>query len=188
MDTKFLFKSFSHIEENKVSNIPLDLDTFSYKFSSLDFVRKSCNKYINNVLDQVPIKGSRKRILVDIKVHYLKKGEIPALPNWHIDGTGFLLDDDETEINHLFISDDCSATEFLKDDVELELENNRMTDLDEYLDGIETVKIAPNTIYSYLRSPHRATPAVRDGKRMLIRVTETNTIQPRNQKIEVTYR
>lgn len=161
----------------------------SYKFASLKFVRNNCNDYVNYVIDNMPIVGDRRHILVDVKVHNLKKGQIPALPHWHIDCVNRPDNKAREEHNHIFLAGSC-MTQFIKDDIELEIDSDR-PNYDRILESVnfelEKRFVIPYTVCSYGRALHRAKPAVKDETRILIRVTESDIIAPTNSKFSPTY-
>jgi hypothetical protein len=186
VDTKFRLKaidSVKYTEKMRMTTMS-DLPDVDYKFASLDFIKKNTTDYVRMILDRVPIVGEHRNILVDSKVHYLKKGQTPALPHWHFDCVGDPRDEALEENHHLFITEGCS-TNFLKEEVEIDLPFGFSHSI---FNGLVGQKIEPYRIYSYRRHLHQATPAEKDCVRLLIRVTESNLIKPNNKKFKVTYR
>lgn len=161
-----------------------DIPDRSYKFASLKFVRQNCNDYVNYVIDNMPLVGDRRNILVDVKVHNLEKGQIPALPHWHIDCVNRPDNKAREEHNHLFLAGSC-MTQFLKKDLELDIEDERPNYdrlLKNFESELEKRYAIPYTVCSYGRALHRARPAVKRETRLLIRVTESDIISPSNKK------
>lgn len=175
-------KSIKHVGIKDVTSVP-DLNTESFKFAPLSYALRNTNKFISDLIESCII-GDRKGIMVDVKVHDLKKGDSPALEHWHIDCCNSPHYRGREEHNHLYITG-VSYTEFLKNDIEVDLPDNPKYNT--LLKDCESVKIEAGKIYSYGRYPHRATPAVEDGTRLLIRVTETDNIQGFQKGFKPTY-
>lgn len=175
-------KGIKHVRVRNINETP-DLNTESFKFAPLSYAIRNTNKFIASLIESCII-GDRRGIMIDVKVHDLKEGDSPALKHWHIDCCNSPGYRGREEHNHLYISG-VSYTEFLKDDVEVDLPDvPRYNDL---LEGYESVKIEAGKVYSYGRFPHRATPAIMDGKRLLVRVTETDNIQAFQRGFKPTY-
>lgn len=168
---------------------PEQLDTDCFKFAEIGFVRQNSNEYVNYVLDNIPIVGNRKHVLVDVKVHHLQEGEYPALKHWHIDCVNNPLSSLREEYNHIFVSGQWCLTEFLACRIDIDITPDQVLNFDSILpDGISTKRILGNTIYTYGRAVHRAVPSIKDHSRLLIRVSESDQIRPINKRFEVTYR
>jgi hypothetical protein len=167
-----------------------DLPRDSFKYSDINFVRKNTTDYVRHILDKVNVQGKHKNVLVDIKVHTLKQGQIPALPIWHLDNTNHPDNPAREEVNHLFLMGDFCLTEFLKTEIEvdgIDFDSKKRYNWDTMVPE-RGVAIPANTIVTYGRHLHRAVPSLSDGIRLLIRVTETDTVRPINKNFEVTYR
>lgn len=182
---RFKFKNINDVlVSEKIANY-VDFDTPSFKFCSLNWALKNTNSFCANIIKMAPIQGNHKYTIVDVKVHDLQIGVVPALPHWHLDCIGNPLDKRMEELHHLFITEG-SLTEFPQNSIETEINPEERNFVLNHLPFIP-VKIEPYRIYSYGRVPHRATPAYKNCKRLLIRVTETNVIAPRNSLFEPTY-
>lgn len=156
-----------------------------------------------NALGLLNLHGDRKNIVVDTKVHFLMKGMCPAIPGWHNDGVPRLdnnsgeavlsgmMDGSFTEPRyHLLVTGTICPTRFLLDPIGFEdyelldggagnLYTN-MSDIvesdyrGEYLDTEDSV------MYEWgWKNIHTAQVANARGWRYLIRVTETDYIEPR---------
>ena len=114
-----------------------------------------------------------KSIYFDFKVYDLKEGDCGcALPEWHIDVTP---DPNHStkECRHLIYTTEI-GTEFLLDEIVVD---RHVRDFRELLPikGNNTLQVPPNTISLYHRSNvHRAPIMVKDCKRVMIRLTETD--------------
>lgn len=160
-------------------------------------------------LGAMDLRGDRKYIIVDTKVHHLLPGFIPSIPGWHTDGvprgeTGLNPNNhgkpnlraqatahpDEAPRYHLLVTGEHSPTEFLhgsmlmrfSDDIGAEL-YQEMTDQIErlWLPHFAKPWAVPScTVVEWdWWNIHRAVPATARGWRFLIRVTETDHIVPR---------
>jgi len=203
---KYRFKAIDSVKKGVLLKEPrlTDLPAESYKFASLKYVRNNVrNDYVQYVLDSIPIRGNHKSILVDIKTHHLKAGQIPALPHWHFDCVKNPLYDSCSanrdkmsrflsrsveEVHHIFISSPYCRTEFLAESFETDLDPLDGPRFDDKIGDVKGAKIEACRIYSYKRHLHRATPAEQDCTRLLVRVTESDIIKPHNRPFEPTYR
>lgn len=183
--TMIKLKSINEIKS--ISYQPIyDFSTPCFKGASFDYVLENTNDEIVDLLKCIPLERKHKNILVDVKVHSLKSGEYPALPHWHIDGVSNYFHPEKEEVNHLYITESGSSTEFLTNPELVDIQNEN-TNFDKILKHCSGTKINPNTIYTYGRVPHRATPSTQDCVRLLVRVTETNILKPKNQIFKPTY-
>ena len=188
---KIEFQSIQDVEIHDSFSpfVPSELPKISYKHASLDFVKSRTTPYVQHILSKMPFTHLRKRILVDIKVHHLKKGWYPAIPGWHIDGVQNITHAAQKTRNiyHLFLSGETSITQFLSKRVQRDVDEHTPPDYDALLQGIGGVSIPKNTICSYSIAPHRAIAAKKQEFRLLIRAVETDFIRPRNTSFQVYY-
>lgn len=164
-----------------------DLPQFSFKNSRLRYIHPYLTPYVERVISAMPFEHKHQRILVDVKVHHLKKGEYPAIPGWHIDGLQNILKASDDNLYHLFVSGQGCLTQFLPFSVERELDINMTPNYNVLFQGIEGTFIPSNTICTYRKAPHRASRAQFDETRLLIRAVETNYLRPRNRFFDVYY-
>jgi hypothetical protein len=129
--------------------------------------------------------GGYKNILVDVKTHWLSKGDRPALSNWHFDNIAWDNPAVREENNLLFISGDFCLTEFLAEDQVLQ--NGRATLKVLNSQDWAAKKIPARTVVRYGRLAHRASVAERTACRLLIRVSETDKTRPQNKRFDPTY-
>lgn len=152
------------------------------------------------------LRGDRKYIIVDTKVHLLMPGWVPAIPGWHTDGVPRGEDMNpagkgepnlraqlEGKVSapryHLLVTGEHCPTRFLNQPVEFDLDLDAGKDLyremsrqmrDLVNDGAETMVSPPSTVVEWdWWNVHTAQQATGRGWRYLIRVTETDHIAPR---------
>jgi len=179
-----------------ISPYPADTELASvrcFKYADYDYAYRNCaNSYVRSVLDKIPILGNHKRVLIDIKVHDLKLGEIPCVPGWHLDGSINPKNlPKRPEVFTLFITGGYevdSTTQFLDLPITLEVEDSwnfatmsqkcsRLIPIDYPTWSVPTRQFVT---YSDLHF-HRGKAATRLQKRLLIRTTETDIITPQNR-------
>lgn len=155
-----------------------------YKFGNVDLIR---------ILDQVKITNRFKYISVDMRVQFLSPN-VTSAPrgNWHFDANGFK-EEDESAI-HLLVSDTTALTEFTSDRIlltqfdenssllDVELHMNRSTEL------FKPIATEPNRFVTFngARHLHRAIRAAGNEFRFMIRILESNHVQPNRFKDAVT--
>lgn len=158
-------------------------------------------------LGLVRLNGERKYVTVDTKVNLLLPGFIPAIPGWHTDGVprGTTLNpggkgepkisaqangDVPSSFYHLLVTGHHSQTQFLPQPLQLEVEDSAALyeNMTRSIDRIFGRSIEVPEVY---KAPscemvewdwwniHRAVPANARGWRYLIRVTESDFIEPR---------
>lgn len=160
-------------------------------------------------LGAMNLRGDRKHIIVDTKVHMLLPGFIPSIPGWHTDGVPrgdeglnpnnhgapnlraqIEAHPDEAPRYHILVTGDHSPTEFIRESMQLRFPEDIGSDLyREMTDQIDRLwlphfatpwAVPPCTVVEWdWWNVHRAVPATARGWRFLIRVTETDHITPR---------
>ncbi len=152
------------------------------KYGSLDFVLQKSNKQVSKIIETMcsVIQNKHSYIIVDVKVHDLKEKELPCLDNWHIDCVGRHDEPQKEEVHHLVLFGDCSLTSFIDGPIEIDVPNDKVINWNKLLVDPPTFQIESNTIYTYGRNLHKGMPATKNGRRLLIRITETDKINPRN--------
>ncbi|MBM76299.1 MAG: hypothetical protein CMK59_12920 [Proteobacteria bacterium] len=166
---------------------PADIPKVSYKCCSLRFALRNTTPYVQNVLRAMPIQNRHKRVLVDIKVHHLKPGDVPAIPGWHIDGTRHILDERKDNLYHLFVSGISCLPQFLKERAWIDVHPEQLPNYDSLLADSQGQAITSCVIHSYDRYPHRAVPTTESSTRLLIRAVETDRREPHNRAFNVGY-
>jgi hypothetical protein len=127
---------------------------------------------------------------VDLKIHMLMEGQIPAIPNIHCDNvprvggkTRYDLIEEKVRPMYLWVSDE-PTTEFICRDWDTkDYTPSSHGDLADYVklkskDGLRMQKIPPKTwVKMNQKTPHRATVATKAGWRVFCRLTH-NSITP----------
>lgn len=146
-------------------------------------------------LSKVELKKDKEFTVVDVKVHMLMPGMVPAIPGWHTDGVPrdrgdnkrkgnpdiFLQEQQESPHFHLLVHGN-NTTQFYLPVIDLDVPEDIGTDLYVWMTQ-EVDKRTPNGRYNIPSSTwltwnwwniHRARPAEVAEWRYLIRVTETD--------------
>lgn len=160
------------------------------KYGSPEFVIKNSSDQVRSIIQEMlpNINNKHNNVIIDVKVHDLKLGEMPCMNNWHMDCVGRHDEEFKEECHHLIIFGDCSRTIFLCDSITLEnVPNDKVINWNKVIDlhPYNIFQIKPNHIYTYGRNLHRGAPATKDGRRLLIRITETDKIKPQNIKRDI---
>lgn len=160
-----------------------------YKYADIEYVLGVCdNDYVKYVLSKIPIFNKHKRVLIDIKVHNLVVGDYTCVPGWHLDGSinpNKLPKKPETFT--LFVTGSAALTEFLAQEF--------IVDIDESLDfaarsnfysgkipSSHPITVIPSCTFSTYDDSyyHRGKASSGRERRLLIRTTETDIINPKN--------
>ncbi|SCW95369.1 hypothetical protein [Ancylobacter rudongensis] len=152
-----------------------------WKYADVEFVYPRTTDLVRTVIDRAPITGKFKRVLIDVKVQDLTPEFCSCIPGWHLDGAfpkpGALPDH-----HHLFVMNG-PLTEFIDEPVACEV--SYPVDMPAILRQIpRNVRIgtcAPNAITTFTSYDfHRGVTASAPTRRLLVRLTETNTVFARN--------
>lgn len=171
-------------------------------------------------LGAMQLRGDRRYIVVDTKVHHLLPGFIPSIPGWHTDGVprGDSMSpiahgapnlrmqveagEEDAPRYHLLVTGEHCPTQFFTRPITFDVDLDTIgTDLYQRMtvqvnDAIEHLKFADkhypctwdtpeNTVVEWdWWNIHRAQQATGRGWRFLIRVTETDHIEPRRSPNE----
>ncbi len=166
-------------------------DVRCFKYADYDYVYRNCaNDYIRYVLDHIPIFGRHKHVLLDVKVHDLKQGQIPCVPGWHLDGSINPKNlPKRPEVFTLFVTGSNARTEFFSEPIRIEVEDswNFATMSRKCSRFVPQLTLAVWTA-GYCQFVtyddhhfHRGRRATGNEKRLLIRTTETDIITPQNR-------
>jgi hypothetical protein len=162
------------------------LPTLNYKYASLKHVLglESTNGTVRQIVEQCPLQLKHKRVLIDVKVQHLVPSKTSCIPGWHLDGPGNPLHPSKPELHHLYIHQEGGETEFIDGEFEL--------DIDDTMTHHDIVQLVPNNVAVTKTKPkhfatftrfdfHRGINVSKPMTRLLIRLTETDTILPRNK-------
>lgn len=155
----------------------------NYKYAGFDYVYRNTNDFVRSILDQAPIYGDHRYVLVDVKVQHLTPEKHSCIPGWHLDGPENPLHDSQPEIHHLFVTGGGS-TEFIAEPVMLEVDpNDKQKDIVARIpDNVAIIEAEQNAFNTFTRFDfHRGILAKELLTRLLIRVTESDVIRPRNK-------
>lgn len=161
-----------------------------FKYAEYDYVMRACdNDYVRYVLQRIPIFGRHSRVLIDIKIHELKQGEVACVPGWHLDGSinpnGL---PKEPETFTLFVTGERARTKFLGRPISLPVDDswsfvemNRRC-AKQIPDNHPEWTMPSCTFGTYDDHYfHRGVSAGGDERRLLVRTTETDIIKPQNR-------
>lgn len=163
-----------------------DLPRATFKHAGLERVRAETTDYVRAVLDAVDLRGLHRWVVVDVKVSQLVAGRYPCIPGWHCDSVLDPHHPTRPERHHLFVSGDASLTEFVAAPVELTI--GPASSARAFLAGVDRQlatldppvwSIPSCQVVEYGRFDlHRAARSRANETRLLVRVTETDLIQP----------
>lgn len=142
-----------------------------YKYSDVRWVLETSTPAIKQLLVSCPYRhGRRRHVVCDVKIGWLAAGQMPCIPHWHTDCTMDRDHPGSPEIHYLYITGAGSRTQF------------RWCAPDSHF--VAHMRIPTDAWVTYSREhEHRCTPATESGYRLLVRVTETDIIKPKNNKI-----
>lgn len=178
-------------------------NTMNLRQCSLDDAMRYGGPITRSAIGAMYLREDRKHIVVDTKVNFLLPGFVPAIPGWHTDGVprgadlnpgGSGAPDLRAQVDgkisapryHLLVTGTHSQTRFMNKPTVLTVENghnlyqsmsrevNKIKDPMAFFDA-PSCKVVEWDWWSI----HAAVPATARGWRYLIRVTETDHIEPR---------
>jgi len=157
------------------------LPEYDWKYAPFDLAYRSLPPFFQYVVSQAPIEHKHKRVLIDVKVQHLTPEKESCLPGWHLDGPPNPLHAALPEKHHLLIMGGA-PTEFVGQKLVLSVPDVDTHQKDLLAQIPEDVSIEPiglDAFYSFTRFDwHRGVFAEQPLTRVLIRVTETDVIQP----------
>jgi hypothetical protein len=170
--------------------------------ASLEDALKYGGELTKAAIGAMDLKFDRKYIIVDTKIHMLMPGFYPAIPSWHTDGVprGEELRPDvkgAPDIHaqewmtpsrfHLLVTGEGCLTDFVTTPIELNVPDEPNTELykmihdqiEERKNDLEITTIPTCTVVEWdWWNIHRGVKAQKHEWRYLIRVTETDHMQP----------
>lgn len=162
-----------------------DWPTDDWKYADVHFVYPRTNDLVRKVIDATPITGRFKRVLIDVKVQDLEPKICSCLPGWHLDGAP-PHPDREPDHHHLFVMNG-PLTEFIAEPVVCETDlsfskQDFANILRQIPRDVKVMTIAPNAVNTFTSYDfHRGVYATAPCRRLLIRLTETNTVLANNK-------
>ncbi len=194
-----------HLDRHSRSCDPITQDEIRSTPGLLNASLKDAVMYggraVQAALSSAPLLYARDNVIVDVKVHMLMPGMVPAIPGWHTDGvprcesgspSGPLAPDLRRQegvlspIYHLFYAGCDAPTVFLNErDVELDVPADPSADLYSRItkevtarDTLERVELPDLSWWTWdWWELHSAQPSRDRGWRMLIRITESDFIE-----------
>ncbi len=161
----------------------IEYSKYDWKYADIDFVFPGLPQSLQSIVEQVPLRGGYKRTLIDIKVQDLVPDRTSCIPGWHLDGPENPLHDSKPEQHHLFIHGG-GPTEFVDQTLLLRVKHD-MTQRDlavQIPDEVSVKAILEDGFNSFTRFDwHRGINVDVPTRRLLIRVTETDTIRANNK-------
>lgn len=158
------------------------LPEYDWKYAPFDLAYRSLPPFFQYVVSQAPLEHKHKRVLLDVKVQHLTPDRESCIPGWHLDGPPNPLHPSRPEKHHLFIMGGA-PTEFVGQSLVLWLpdkEDTHQKDLVSQIpEEVAVEAIGLDAFYTFDRFDwHRGVIADHPLTRVLIRVTETDIIQP----------
>lgn len=171
---------------------PVELSNFQYptvnwKYASARWVlshAESTNDTLRDIILQCPIVGKHKRILLDVKVQDLEPSKTSCIAGWHLDGPENPLHDSEPEIHHLYIHEEGGETEFISNELNLDVDStmSQKEIVDMIPKDVNITKSVAGCFTTFTRYDfHRGINVKNPMRRLLVRLTETDVILPRNK-------
>jgi hypothetical protein len=170
---------------------PVELSTFEYptvnwKYASLEHVLEhpSTNQTLRDIIFQCPVMNQHKRVLIDVKVQNLFPSKTSCIPGWHLDGPENPLHPSRPELHHLYIHEKGGETEFIADSFELAIDSNmKQREIVKLIpENVSVTKSVAGCFATFTRFDfHRGINVKKPMKRLLVRLTETDLILPRNK-------
>jgi len=154
------------------------------EISPLSSIFKQIDKFIGH---------NHSFLSYDLKVKDVVKGKYPSICGWHCDGINIEAYDQSHQDRYLIlVNDENCLTQFISEPVELEVNplmsvSQQMKSFQDQIEykKIRSEKIPPWTLVEYSnRSFHTVTAPLKDHRRLLIRVNESDYIKPRLSRIE----
>ena len=163
-----------------------------FKYAEFDIAYEKSLPCVKEILSTCPFVGGFKHKLVDVKLHKLAEGECPCLFGWHLDGHPNPFKYEKPAIYHLFlIGPEHSRTLFLDAPVELDVIDDEPKKVnDSYVQQLSVIKPpyhhAPESSWVTFTSEdfHSGPIVTTAANRLLVRIAETNWIEPRNAEVK----
>lgn len=180
--------TFNHtpLQVTPLADLPAignDWPADDWKYADVQFVYSRTTDLVRKVIDATPLKGGFKRVLIDVKVQDLTPEITSCIPGWHIDGA-FPEDGVVPDHHHLFVTNG-PPTEFIGEPFTLSstdpIKDHFRTLVGMAPKQLKVIACTPNAINTFTSYDlHRGVVAARPTRRLLIRLTETNTILAHN--------
>jgi hypothetical protein len=162
--------------------IGTDWPADDWKYADVEFVYSRTSDLVRSIIDATPLVGGFRRTLIDVKVQDLTPDIYSCVPGWHIDGA-FPTLFEKPDQHHLCVLNG-PQTEFVDEAIwVVPMMPLSMAGLAAQIPA--TVRVAPaqaGAITSFTSYDfHRGVKAEAPTRRLLVRLTETNSILARNK-------
>lgn len=176
----------STLVSNHVNLDHFEYPTVNWKYADIEFVleQTSTNETLRSIISQCPLVGKYKRILIDVKVQNLVPDRTSCIPGWHLDGPGNPLHPSNPELHHLYIHETGGETEFIAEEFSLAITPDMSPqEISSMIpSGLRITKAKSGHFTTFTRFDfHRGINVSKSMKRLLVRLTESDTILPRNK-------
>lgn len=177
--------------------------------ASLEDALKYGGELTKSAIGAMNLRFDKKHIIVDTKIHMLMPGFYPAIPSWHTDGVPrgaelkpdgkgspniFAQEKMDASRFHLLVTGDGCLTDFVTTPTFIDIPEQADTNLyklvhdeiEKRKDELEIVTTPSCTVVEWdWWNIHRAVKATKHEWRYLIRVTETDHMQPQSDLRQV---
>ena len=154
-----------------------------WKYADAGFVYEGLPKSLQQIVDQAPLVGGYKRTLIDMKVQDLVPTTTSCIAGWHLDGPSNPMHDSRGETHHLFIHGG-GATEFVDQSLMIRVtpDMNQRDLVAQIPEDVAVMAIPEDSFNTFTRWDfHRGINVDKPTRRLLIRLTETDIVLPRNK-------
>jgi len=168
---------------------PLDLPPIGedwpvddWKYADVEFVYPRTTDLVRRIISAAPVSRAFKRILIDVKVQNLTPEVTSCLPGWHLDGA-FPEPGVYPDRHHLIVLNG-PLTEFIDEPLDLYIDDplNMPSLIRQIPSDVKVTTCAPNAITTFTSYDfHRGVVAKKPTRRLLVRLTETNTVLAHNK-------
>lgn len=150
-----------------------DMPADDWKYADVEHVYPRTSTLVRAIIDATPLQGGFRNTLIDVKVQDLTPEICSCLPGWHLDGVPF-----STDLHHLCVLNG-PLTEFVAEPIQITNLNLLQSQVPQ---SVRVRSIEPEAITTFTSHDlHRGVHATEPTRRLLVRLTETNLIQPRNK-------
>lgn len=182
--------NFQPTISTKLIDIPEIIEDWpedDWKYADVEFVYPRTNDLVRSIIDQTPLRGDFKRVLIDVKVQDLTPEIYSCIPGWHIDGAFPAFPHPWTvpDHHHLCVLNG-PLTEFIARPVLINVDDPAKPDMKAILaqipDDVPVTTCGERAITTFTSYDfHRGVKATHPTRRLLVRLTETNTVLARNK-------
>lgn len=170
-----------------ITSVACDQSGLTVTIPIKDGDERKFDKLVRSIIDQTPLRGDFKRVLIDVKVQDLTPEIYSCIPGWHIDGAFPAFPHPWTvpDHHHLCVLNG-PLTEFIARPVLINVDDPAKPDMKAILaqipDDVPVTTCGERAITTFTSYDfHRGVKATHPTRRLLVRLTETNTVLARNK-------